>query len=252
MRIGLSGYGTMGKLIRQQALAAGHEVPVVIDPLRDAPEVTHKKKPEQFPEVDVIIDFSVHGQVVDNLTWYARKGISVVVGTTGWYARMDEVKAVFGEANSGCIWSGNFSLGVNLFMRMAEAAGSIMNQFPQYDSMIHEYFHKNKTDSPSGTAEMLGNILLSVLDRKSEAVTERLDRKIADHELHISSTRGGSIPGTHRVTFDSDVDTIVLEHTARNRSGFAEGAVLAAEWIVGKKGLYTIDDMMKNIIEGEN
>ena len=251
MRLGLFGYGTMGRLIRETALAKGHEVTLIIDPSSDAPEVTGGTWPVQAPSVDVMIDFSVPQEVVSHLLMSSEAQIPLVIGTTGWYDQMDEVKKICDSASAGCIWSGNFALGVHLFFRIVEAAGEVMDRFSQYDCMIHEYFHKKKADSPSGTAHMLGTLLLRQLERKTTMVTESLNRSIAPEELHVTSTRGGSIPGTHRVTFDSDVDTISLEHSARTRSGFAEGAVLAAEWIAGKTRFYTIDDMMKTIIEGE-
>ncbi len=251
MRIGISGYGRMGVLIRQHALQQGHEVPVVIDPVSSAPEVTHQSWQGVDRElVDVIIEFSLPQVAVENIASAAAADIPIVVGTTGWYSRMDEVKKLLDREGSGCIWSGNFSLGVNIFFRLTKTAAKLFNRFAQYDCMVHEYHHKHKADSPSGTAEMIGDILVGGLDRKTHVVTEELKRSIEPEELHVTSTRGGSIPGTHRVTFDSDVDTVVLEHTARNRSGFAQGAVLAAEWIIGRQGLYTIDDMMKEIIEG--
>ncbi len=251
MRIGISGYGRMGELIKSKAESAGHEIPVIIDPVSTSEAVTHRELSDDVSGIDVIIDFSVPSSAVQNIAAFARAGIPSVIGTTGWYDRLEEVERIVRESNAACIWSGNFSLGVNLFFRIAEAAGKLMDRFSQYDCMVHEYHHKNKADSPSGTAEMLGTILLKQLSSKRSIVTDALDRRIADDELHVSSTRGGSIPGTHRVTFDSDVDTVVLEHTARSRAGFAEGAVLAAEWIAGRTGLFHIDDMMKNIIEGD-
>ncbi|HSW36342.1 MAG TPA: 4-hydroxy-tetrahydrodipicolinate reductase, partial [Candidatus Limnocylindrales bacterium] len=190
------------------------------------------------------------GAVVSNIVRYSELGVAAVIGTTGWYSEMDRVVSIVEESGIGLIWSGNFSLGVNLFFQMIASAGEVMNRFSQYDVMVHEQHHKNKIDSPSGTAEMIGKILIDALDRKNAIVTTALNRQIGMHELHISSTRGGSIPGTHQVIFDSDVDTIVLKHTARSRSGFAEGAVLAAEWIQGKRGLYHINEMMHSIIRG--
>jgi len=126
-----------------------------------------------------------------------------------------------------------------------------MNRFSQYDVMVHEYHHRLKADSPSGTAQMIGEKLITGLDRKQSLVSDSLNRRIEDSEIHISSTRGGSIPGIHRVSFDSEVDTIILEHSARDRGGFADGALLAAEWIYGRKGLFSIDDLMQSVIGGE-
>ncbi len=251
MRIGLSGYGRMGEQIREEALRRGHEVPVIIDPLSADEKVTRRDPSGISGLVDAVIEFSVPDAALANTKACLEQGIPVVLGTTGWYDQMGELEDALKDSSAACIWSGNFSLGVNLFFRIVRAAGRIMNRFDHYDCLLHEYHHRGKADSPSGTAEMLGGILLEELDRKTSVNREALHRKIADEELHLSSSRGGSIPGTHRVMFDSEVDSVVLEHSARSRAGFAQGAVLAAEWIPGKTGLFSIDDMMKNIIEGE-
>ncbi len=251
MRIGIAGYGKMGILIRQTALARGHDVPVVVDPVSTAEEVTARKPSSTSMPLDVIIDFSEPQVLVDNVKRYGEMNLAAVVGTTGWYDKMDQVAAVVEKSGIGLIWSGNFSLGVNLFFHILKAAGRLMNRFPQYDVMVHEYHHRHKSESPSGTEHMIGDILINALDRKSSTVSGLLNRRIENSELHISSTRGGSIPGAHQVIFDSDVDTIILEHTARNRQGFAEGAVIAAEWIYGRKGFYNIEHMMQSIIGGE-
>jgi 4-hydroxy-tetrahydrodipicolinate reductase len=127
-----------------------------------------------------------------------------------------------------------------------------MNNFDLYDAAVHEIHHMHKADSPSGTASMLGNILIDELERKNTAVTDALYRQIEKHELHISSTRLGAVPGTHSIRFDSEVDSIELTHTARSRNGFADGALLAAEWIAGKQGFFGIDDMMDTIIGSQS
>lgn len=249
LNIAVSGYGKMGQLIREAALAKGHAVPVVIDPVSDAPEVTASELiPEALSGADVVIDFSVPSAAVDNIKVYAEAGISVVMGTTGWYEHMDEVASLVESAGIGMIWSGNFSLGVNALFALIRYAGSVMNSLPDYDCMVHEYHHKRKADSPSGTAEMIGKILLEQLDGKQKLAVDALHRPIENGELHVSSTRGGSIPGTHTVTFDSEVDTIEITHRARGRGGFASGAVEAAEWIASRSGLHSIDAMMKNMI----
>ncbi len=251
MRIGIAGYGKMGKLIRQTALARGHDVPVVVDPVSAAEEVTARKLTSTSMPLDVIMEFSEPQALVDNVKCYGELNLTVVVGTTGWYDKMDQVAAIVEKSGIGLIWSGNFSLGVNLYFYLIKAAGGIMNRFSEYDVMVHEYHHRHKAESPSGTEKMIGDILINALDRKSSTVSGLPERRIEDSELHLSSTRGGSIPGTHQVIFDSEVDTIILEHTARNRHGFAEGAVMAAEWIYGRKGFYHIDHMMQSIIGGE-
>ncbi|HOB29271.1 MAG: 4-hydroxy-tetrahydrodipicolinate reductase [Dethiobacteria bacterium] len=250
MRIGIAGYGQMGALIRQTALARGHLVPTVIDPQSNAEEVTAKELTCLSPPLDVIIDFTSPQAAVKNIERYGELKVSAVIGTTGWYEQMEQVASIVEESGIGLIWSSNFSLGVNLFFRLVETAASMMNRFPQYDLFVHESHHRRKVDSPSGTAKMIGDILLDKLDRKKTILNELPDRQLEDHELHLSSSRGGAIPGNHRVIFDSEVDTIVLEHNARSRCGFAEGAVRAAEWIYGRSGLYDINDFMNSIIGG--
>jgi 4-hydroxy-tetrahydrodipicolinate reductase len=163
---------------------------------------------------------------------------------------MDTARAMVEEAGIGLIWSGNFSLGVNIFFSLVKAAAQIFDQFTDYDPFVHEYHHLRKADSPSGTAEMIGNMLLERIGRKERLSTETLHRPIEGDELHVSSTRTGSIPGTHIVGFDSPVDTVELKHTARTREGFAAGAVAAAEWIADKHGFFAIEDMMNTITGG--
>ena len=158
------------------------------------------------------------------------------------------VKETVERNNIGFIWASNFSIGVNLFFKMMGNASKLINRFDDYDIYGIEMHHNQKKDSPSGTAKTIGDILLKNIDRKTQIVTQRLDRKIKPEELHFSSVRAGTFPGTHIVGFDSLVDEIQLKHTAKGRAGFANGAIAASKWIEGKKGFYTIDDMMKEII----
>lgn len=248
MKIALIGYGKMGKTIEKIAKEKGHEISAIIDPICEGclKEINEKN----LKNVDVCIDFTHPGAAVENIRKVAMLGKNIVVGTTGWYEEMGEVKKIVSENKIGLIWSGNFSIGVNALFRIVENAARIFNNLPDYDVMGHECHHKNKADSPSGTAKMLGKILVDNIDRKKKVVYEMLDRKIAADEIHFSSTRGGSIPGTHTLLFDSPVDTIEITHTARGREGFATGAVMAAEFIKGKKGLHDIDDLMKKITGG--
>ena len=153
------------------------------------------------------------------------------------------------DCGIGLIGSGTFSIGFNEYFKIIEQAAKIMNNVKDYDVFVHEFHHNQKADSPSGTAVMIGKIITENMERKNKVVTQELKRKIEPNELHISSTRAGSIPGTHIVGFDSAADTIELKHTARSRQGFAAGAVLAAEWIQGKKGVYDINDLMKDIVQ---
>ncbi|MFO7952254.1 MAG: 4-hydroxy-tetrahydrodipicolinate reductase [Bacillota bacterium] len=251
MQIGIAGYGKMGKMIYQLAREKGHEVPLIIDPQSTEEEVTARKLDSTSPQLDVIIDFTTPETVLDNIKDYGQFELPAVIGTTGWYDQMEQVARIVKDCGIGLIWSGNFSLGVNLFFQLVKAAGNLINRFPEYDVMVHEYHHRQKADSPSGTAQMIGDILVDSFDWKTLPLSKEPHRKLKDCELQISSTRGGFIPGTHQVIFDSEVDTIALEHCARNRTGFAKGAIMAAEWIKNRKGFYNIDDMMQSIIKGE-
>lgn len=251
MRIGIAGFGQMGALIRETALALGHLVPLVIDPLSNAEEVNARELTCLSPPLDVIIDFTSPQAVVKNIERYAELKLAAVIGTTGWYAQMERVASIVEKSGMGLIWSSNFSLGVNLFFKLVEATALIMNPFPQYDVLVHESHHRQKIDNPSGTAMIIADILLKKLDRKKSLLTGLPKRRIEEQELQISSSRAGSIPGEHRVVFDSEVDTIIIEHSARSRRGFAEGALRAAEWICGRSGLYNINDLINSVLGGE-
>ena len=201
---------------------------------------------ESMNGIDVVIDFTIPTTAIENAKIYNNLGINTVMGTTGWYDHMDEMKESVKDI--GFIWSGNFSIGVNVFFRIIENASKIIDSVEDYDIMGFEAHHKGKADSPSGTAKMIADILIKNIDRKKKIVVDKLDRKIEEDELHFASMRVGSIPGTHTVIFDSDADTIELTHKARSRKGFAIGAVMAAEWIKEKKGFYGIDEFMNELI----
>jgi 4-hydroxy-tetrahydrodipicolinate reductase len=247
MRIAIIGYGRMGRLIHEVCRREGIEVASIIDP--GAPGATHPAiDDESMQDIDVCIDFSSPDQALGNLEKIARFRKNVVMGTTGWYDRMEQAKEIAQKAGIGVIWSGNFSLGMNIYFRMLRAAARLFNRFSDYDIYGHEAHHKMKADAPSGTATMITRILTEEIDRKSIAVFDRPTGKIAPDELHFASIRGGSVPGTHSVSFDSAFDTIELRHVARSREGFAVGAVQAARWIDGKSGFFGIEDMMDSLI----
>lgn len=246
MKIALIGYGKMGHEIENVAKAKGIST-IKIDP--NTQDVDYKEiNEESMKDVDVCVDFTHPDSVVGNIEKISKFKKNIVVGTTGWYDRLDEAKKIIEEAGTSLMWSGNFSIGVNIYFKIIENAAKIMNKFDDYDVFVHEFHHNKKADSPSGTAVMIGKILIDNIERKSKVVTEELKRKIEPDELHISSTRGGYIPGTHIVGFDSAADTIELRHTARNRQGFALGAIIAAQWIQGKKGFHDIDDLLGNLL----
>jgi len=247
MNISIIGYGKMGREIEAAALEIGFRIASRIDPL--VKEADHRKiSKESVGNADVCIDFTQPESAIQNLEKVAKLGNNMVIGTTGWYEREAEARKIAEENRIGCIYASNFSIGVNLFFRIAENAAGLFNHFREYDCFAVEQQHRRKKDSPSGTAKSLGEILLNRLDSKKKLETGRLDREIGKEELHIASVRGGHVPGTHSVYFDSEADTIELVHRARNRKGFASGAVTAAEWVNGKKGFFTIGDMMKEII----
>ena len=174
----------------------------------------------------------------------------VVIGVTGWNKKIDDYTRLFINKKNKGIWSGNFSLGVNLFWKVIKQSTATFDKFAkEYDILIHEFHHKNKVDSPSGTAIQTANFILEASSVKDKIVTETLQRKRNDNELHVTSTRGGAIPGTHTVLFDSNFDTVEITHTARSREGFALGAVIAAEKIkILKPGLHNFSEIFDSII----
>ena len=246
MRIAIVGYGKMGQLLYTRALAQGHEVSAIIDPNVQAPEVTSSVCDEEsLSGAEAVIDFSVAEGSLERIKIYAKCRIPAVIATTGWYDQLKEARREIESGGSSLLWSGNFAIGVHLYMSVVKAAAGIMNRFPAYDPSIQEVFHAGKGDSPSGTAIMLGNILMDELTSKEKIETGRLDRKRTDSEIHISSLRGGFYPGTHTVMFDSPVDTIEIIHRARNREGFADGALQAANWLLqAPAGFFSLNDML--------
>tara|TARA_Y100000310_G_scaffold128407_1_gene127600 strand:+ start:13162 stop:13908 length:747 start_codon:yes stop_codon:yes gene_type:complete len=248
MKIAIVGYGKMGHEIEKVAKDKGIST-ITVDPSEESANFKEINE-ESIKDVDVCVDFTNPDAVVENIKKYTELKKNVVIGTTGWYDNMEDVKKNVEQTDIGVIWSGNFSVGVNIYFKIIENAAKIINNVDDYDVFAHEFHHNQKADSPSGTAVMLGKILTDNIERKNKVVTEELKRKIEPDELHVSSTRGGSIPGTHVVGFDSTADTIELKHTARGRQGFALGAVMAAQWINEKKGFYDIDDFMKEKLGG--
>lgn len=236
----LIGYGKMGKMVEQVALEAGHIIVTIIDSSK-------KIQPKCMQEADVCVDFSHASAVVNNIKQFADLNKPIVVGTTGWYDQLDQVRNIVDEAGIGLIYSPNFSIGVLLFMRIIEHAAILMNRFEQYDVGILEEHHNQKKDNPSGTALSLAKILLKNTQRKNSLIYELGNRQRQPNELQLTSLRCGHVPGKHQVHFDSEEDVISIVHEARNRMGFAKGALVAAEWIMDKKGVFTLDDIMEYI-----
>ncbi|PYS33480.1 MAG: dihydrodipicolinate reductase [Acidobacteria bacterium] len=231
MKLAIIGYGAMGQLVAKLAAEQGHEISVTLRS-RDAERSTEELA-GLLRGCDVAIDFSVAAVVIRNVKACASAELPLVEGTTGWQSRLDEVKNVVSQNDGALIYGANFSVGVQVFYRIAASAAELFHSLESYDAFIEEAHHKRKRDAPSGTALQLGEIVALHVGR----------------EVPVSSTRAGYIPGTHRVGFDSPSDQIILEHIARGREGFAAGALLAANWIVGRKGVYEFSEVFDEIIK---
>ena len=230
MKLALIGYGAMGKLVANLARAGGDEVGVTItshDASQNAAEVANS-----LPGHDAAIDFSVGSAVVRNIEACARAGVPLVEGTTGWMDSEAEVRRVIAEHDGALVYGANFSIGVNVFYRIVSHATKLMADLEQYQAFIEEEHHSRKRDAPSGTA-------LKLRDLMAQHITT---------EIPIAAVRAGYIPGTHSVGFDSAADQIRLTHMARSREGFAAGALLAARWIVGRKGAYEFSEVIDEIL----
>ncbi|PKL72116.1 4-hydroxy-tetrahydrodipicolinate reductase [Candidatus Kuenenbacteria bacterium HGW-Kuenenbacteria-1] len=243
MNIAIIGFGAMGKIIKELAELAGHNVLVIVDPQTSVKKIDEA----DFSKIDVAIDFSHPTSAIENIKKLSKLKVNTVVGTTGWYNQMDDVKKIVEESKIGLLWSSNFSIGVNLYYEIIKKASQLFNNFPEFDIWAHEVHHYNKADSPSGTAKIIEKILLENIKRKTSVVEEKLDRKIKPEEIHFSSTRGGAVNFTHDVCFDSASDYVMITHIARDRKGYAEGAIKAAEWLNKKQGFFSMEDFLENI-----
>ena len=251
MRVAIIGYGGMGQEVERVLRARGHEIAGRVDP--QAPGADSRVLTEKIARgADAAIEFSHADGVVENARAYVRFGVSAIVGTTGWYGKLDEFKSVLASGNIGVVYGSNFSIGAHLFFALVAAATDIVNPFPEYDMLGWEVHHKRKKDSPSGTALNLAKIITSTHARKKTVVADKLDRPPRPDELHFASVRGGEVPGIHTVLLDSQFDTIELTHSVRSRGGLALGAVQAAEWIQGKKGLFEVSDFIHDVLGRKN
>ncbi len=236
----------MGKEVEKILQAREHKIVSRVDKtsgVGDTDGVTR----DLLDKSDAVIEFSLADAVFDHVNLYAEAKTPVVIGTTGWEDRRKDIQTIIQEHKSALLYGANFSIGAQLFIRIVKSAALMVNHIPDYDIMLYELHHANKKDSPSGTARKIGEEILAAVERKKKITTERLDRKVEPEELHIGSVRGGSINGIHSVVLDSPADTVELTHSARNRSGFALGAVMAAEWLKNKTGFFTVDDFLEEI-----
>jgi 4-hydroxy-tetrahydrodipicolinate reductase len=223
MKIALIGYGKMGKMVEQAAERRQIEVACIIN--------TGGVRRGELADADVCIEFSQPDAALANIRLAASAHKPIVVGTTGWYEHLDEVRQLVQASDIGFIYGSNFSVGVNLMFKITEYAASLFKNFASYDPFIEEAHHKFKQDAPSGTAISLKQRVESEYNRQAPT----------------ASTRAGYIPGTHTVGFDSEVDTLTITHTARSRAGFAEGAIVAAQWISNRKGFYEFADIFQQL-----
>jgi len=236
MNIALIGYGKMGKEIEQIALSRGHTIVLKVD-VSNATTYTL----DELKKADVAIEFSTPEAAINNIYKCFDANVPVVVGTTGWLSKLDEVKQKCASQQQTLFYASNYSIGVNLFFKLNEYLAKLMNSYPDYNVSMEEIHHVHKLDAPSGTAISLANQVIEQLDEKQKWVNEVSNSK---HDLSIISKRIDEVPGTHTVTYNSAVDEISITHIAHNRKGFALGAVVASEWIKGKKGVFGMNDLM--------
>jgi 4-hydroxy-tetrahydrodipicolinate reductase len=237
MKIALIGYGKMGKTIERIARERGHEIVSIVD-VNNLADFDS----DSFKSADVAIEFTVPQVALSNYRRAFASGVAVVSGTTGWTDELPALKKEIEEGGKTLFWSSNFSLGVNIFMAVNKYLARIMNQFPNYNVEMTEVHHTQKLDAPSGTAITLAEGILENLDRKNSWVKEVETKQ---DEMAIKSIREGQVPGIHTIRYESEVDSIEITHDAKSREGFALGAVVAAEFTAGKKGLLGMEDMLK-------
>ena len=237
MRVAIIGYGKMGYEIEQVLLSRGHSVALIIDQ-----DNAHDLCAEKLAEVDVAIEFTTPTTAYSNVRTCIECGTPVVSGTTGWHDKLEELQALCREKDSTMIWSSNYSLGVNITFRLNRYLAELMNRFEGYNVAIEEIHHTQKKDAPSGTAISLANDILERVERKQRWINEPTTDSKA---LEIVSLREGTVPGTHTVTYESADDKIEIKHTLFSRRALALGAVVAAEFVATRKGVFTIDDLFE-------
>jgi 4-hydroxy-tetrahydrodipicolinate reductase len=236
MKIAILGYGKMGQEIERLALLRKHEVILIIDSIED-----WENEGNRLGEADIAIEFSQPDTVLDNIYHCFDANVPVVVGTTGWSEDIEQVRKDCLERGQTIFYSSNFSIGVNLFFELNRKLARLMSDFKDYEISIEETHHIHKQDAPSGTAIILANDIIRNTKRKEKWVKELSENP---EELSIQSFRTENVPGTHKVKYESDVDSIEIIHIAKNRRGFATGTLLAAEWLLGKKGIYEMKDLL--------
>ena len=236
MKIALVGYGKMGKTIEQIAIERGHSIVSIID-------VDNQEdfQSEAFKSADVAIEFSIPSAAYANYLKCFAAGVPVVAGTTGWLERLEEIKAICANEGKTFFYAPNYSLGVNLFFTLNKYVAKLMSHFPQYDVSVSETHHIHKLDAPSGTAIALAEGILQWIDRKKQWTVEHTNESA---DLFIEAIREGEVPGIHEITYESEMDSIQIRHSSKSRIGLALGAVLAAEFTLGREGFLGMDDLL--------
>lgn len=244
MKIFLFGYGQMGKEVEKIINQRGHEVAGVYDPYH-----AFKFDQQKFDYADMVIDFTTPGSAVYNITKCFEQNKPIVVGTTGWYHEFDQVEEKCKELNGTLFYATNFSIGVNMLFKLTDLLGRLLNNQENYKVSINESHHIHKKDAPSGTATTLANSLVGNIKRLNKFVTLPEDSKmlVPEDSLPIYFKREGELIGFHQIVIESQIDRLCIEHEAFNRTGFATGTLVAAEWVLGKKGIFTMQDLFNNL-----
>lgn len=245
MRLVLTGTGQMGQAVATAVAEAPHDITTRFNSERPFLEAA----PSAVSDADLAIDFSLPRLAVPHLRQYCTWGLPVVMGTTGWYDALDEVEALVHQHEASVLYAPNFSIGIAVLSRAVNRVTALMDALDDYDAFVHETHHTQKADSPSGTAQMLGEQLVDGLARKDRVDPETQHQRIDPAAVHVTSTRAGTTFGEHTVGFDSPYDRLSLRHRAKNRRGFAVGALRAAEWLHGRTGLFTLDDVLDDWLD---
>ena len=245
MKLALLGSGRMGREVERLANAADHEIVVSLDSqtnpggdaLRDA-----------IADADVVVDFTRPEAALRNIEDIAQAGLPMVVGTTGWYDKIDKVREIVRAQGTGLVWAANFSIGAQALLRLVEHAAKFLDRFEEYDPYVVEHHHRGKRDAPSGTGLRLAERIIASMSRKDQSLTGNPEGQIPPHAVHIASVRAGEAFGQHKVGFDAAAESIELTHTARSREGFARGALYAAEWIRQRTGVFEFSELFEQVL----
>ncbi len=245
MKLALLGSGRMGREVERLANAADHEIVVSLDSqtnpggdaLRDA-----------IADADVVVDFTRPEAALRNIEDIAQAGLPMVVGTTGWYDKIDKVREIVRAQGTGLVWAANFSIGAQALLRLVEHAAKFLDRFEEYDPYVVEHHHRGKRDAPSGTGLRLAEKIIASMSRKDQSLSGNPGGRIPPRVVHVASVRAGEAFGQHKVGFDAAAESIELTHTARSREGFARGVLYAAEWIQQRTGVFEFSELFEQVL----